>query len=267
MNIQSVTLKNFRSYGDNTQIFDVSNYPMVVITGDNGSGKSSIIEAILFCLYGDTSITKGQREIKNIDLLNDKTSKDSVVTLTFNLNGRTYRVERSLTRKKGAGGNARIYEIASDSDLKAKQAMAPKEVTKSIERLIGMDYDSFTHSVVMTQGEFEALTEAKPAKRKDLFVKMFGLTKYEDYLKEVKNRRTELDREIGDKGILSYQIKMFGADVEKESETMKKLEEEEKEFEEIKSELSETDQNKKKIEEDLNKASGDKKITIIFRKN
>lgn len=256
MNIQTVSLKNFRSYGETEQIFDISNYPMVVIAGDNGSGKSSIIEALLFCLYGDTSITKGKGEMKKSELLNDKTNKDSVVSLTFELNGSIYQVERTLDRKRGTSGHARIIEVGSSSGPKAKQAVAPKEVTKSIESLIGMDYDSFTHSVVMTQGEFEALTEAKPAKRKDLFMKMFGLTKYEDYLKEVKSRQIKLNAEMEN---ISGQIKILEADVEKESEAKKNLEEAEKEFEKIKSEVVETEQNKKKIEEDLNQASADKK--------
>jgi len=256
VNIQTVSLRNFRSYGDTEQVFDVSSYPMVVITGDNGSGKSSIIEAILFCLYGETSITRGKGEMKKSELLNDKTNKDAVVSLTFELNGNIYRVERTLDRKKGTSGYARIFEVGPSSGTRAKQAVAPKEVTKSIESLIGMDYDSFTHSVVMTQGEFEALTEAKPAKRKELFMKMFGLTKYEDYLKEVKNRKTNLNAEMEN---ISGQIKILEADVEKESETRKSLEEAEKEFEKVESEVTKTELNKRRIEEDLNKASGDKK--------
>ncbi|MEX2750311.1 MAG: AAA family ATPase [Candidatus Freyarchaeota archaeon] len=256
MNIQSVSLRNFRSYGDTEQVFDVSNYPMVVITGDNGSGKSSIIEAILFCLFGETSITKGRREMKMSELLNDKTNKDAVVSLTFELNGSIYRVERTLDRKRGTSGHARIIEVSSSSGPKAKQAVAPKEVTKSIESLVGMDYDSFTHSVVMTQGEFEALTEAKPAKRKELFMKMFGLTKYEQYLKEVINRQNKLNAEIEN---ISGQIKILEADVEKESETRERLKEADKEFEKVKSEVEETERNKRRIEEDLNRASEHKK--------
>ncbi len=256
MNIQTVSLKNFRSYGETEQIFDVSNYPMVVITGDNGSGKSSIIEALLFCLYGDTSITKGKGEMKKSELLNDKTNKDSVVSLTFELNGSIYQVERTLDRKRGTSGHARIIEVGSSSGPKAKQAVAPKEVTRSIESLIGMDYDSFTHSVVMTQGEFEALTNAKPADRKKLFMKMFGLTKYEDYLKEVESRRNKLNEELR---YISGRIEELEKEVVKESEIKKNLEEAEKEFEKIKLEVVESEQNKKKVEGDLNKASGDKK--------
>jgi exonuclease SbcC len=258
VNIQTVSLRNFRSYGDTEQVFDVSSYPMVVITGDNGSGKSSIIEAILFCLYGETSITRGsgKGEMKKSELLNDKTNKDAFVSLTFELNGSIYRVERTLDRKKGTSGYARIFEVGSSSGTRAKQAVAPKEVTKSIESLIGIDYDSFTHSVVMTQGEFEALTKSPPADRKKLFMKMFGLTKYEDYLKEVESRINKLNRELGN---ISGRIEELEKEVVKESEIKKNLEEAEKEFEKIKLEVDKSDQNKKKVEGDLSKASEDKK--------
>ncbi|MFB0563387.1 MAG: AAA family ATPase [Candidatus Lokiarchaeia archaeon] len=256
MNIQSVAIKNFRSYGEGEQAFDVSNYPMVVITGDNGSGKSSIIEAVLFCLFGDTSITKGKGEIKKSELLNDKTKSDAVVSLTFELNGRIYKIERTLRRKTGTSGSARILDCTPEVSSRARQARDATEVTKSIEQLIGMDYDSFTHSVIMTQGEFEALTAAKPADRKKLFVKMFGLLRYDDYQKEAKNRKTQLEKEMEN---ISGQIQMLEADVEKESEIENKLTEAKKHLEKVKIEVNETEENKKKIKQDLTKASDDKK--------
>ncbi|HOJ71804.1 MAG TPA: AAA family ATPase [Syntrophorhabdaceae bacterium] len=143
------------------------------IFGDTGAGKSTIIDAITYALFG--KIDRVGNEIKTA--INPKTKKTSV-SFTFKIGGKVYRVSRILTQRKT---EASLYEIDGANIIPI--AEKTKDVNEKISRLIGgFEYDEFTKIIALPQNKFSEFLTAKPADRAALLEKIFGLEIYGDRL-------------------------------------------------------------------------------------
>jgi exonuclease SbcC len=176
-------LENFKKYTSYAIEFEEG---LVGIIGKNGSGKSTIFEAILFALYGELQ-TKGYKEvIRN----SNATTKDAVVVeLDFEFDGFEYRVSREF-RGKALSANAKLYK---NEDLITTGA---KEVTASIINLTKMSKDAFLHTLFASQKELTKLSNSKPEDRKKMIRKLLGLEKIDFIEKELVEKSRQLKREI-----------------------------------------------------------------------
>jgi len=182
MIIQTIELENFKSYGE-TQTIEIADVDALSISGPNGAGKSSLIEALTFALYGRSTATE-RKELGNEALIRDGQDEARVAT-TFEKDGQTYRVERTASRK--GVGKATLTQGAG----KALQAGA-NQVSKMVESIIGMDYETFVSSTIMRQDEMDRITSLRPGERKEVLSKIFGLEIHEKLKKathEKKSRR------------------------------------------------------------------------------
>jgi len=161
MIIKSIKLKDFISH-ENTEL-NFSPYETTVIVGPNGAGKTSIIDAILYALFGEK--VRGD-SIKDL-IRNDKNS--AKVDLIFQENGREYRVIRTREAK---GNDARLMEV--DNYLAMN-----REVTSEVMKIIGMDKDIAMSSIFVRQGEISKLLDDQPKERKNLIGRLVGLDKLE----------------------------------------------------------------------------------------
>ena len=176
-------LENFKKYTSYAIEFEEG---LVGIIGKNGSGKSTIFEAILFALYGELQ-TKGYKEvIRN----SNATTKDAVVVeLDFEFDGFEYRVVREF-RGKALSANAKLYK---NEDLITTGA---KEVTASIINLTKMSKDAFLHTLFASQKELTSLSSLKNEDRKKMIRKLLGLEKIDFIEKELVEKSRQLKREI-----------------------------------------------------------------------
>lgn len=176
-------LENFKKYTYHTLDFQTG---LIGIIGKNGSGKSTIFEAILFALYGELK-TKGYKEvIRNAYA----TTKDAVVVeLDFEFEGIEYRVSREF-RGKALSANAKLYK---NEELITTGA---KEVTTSIVNLTKMSKDAFIHTLFASQKELTSLSSLKNEDRKKMIRKLLGLEKIDFVEKELVEKSRELKREI-----------------------------------------------------------------------
>ncbi|MGB5793902.1 AAA family ATPase [Poseidonibacter sp.] len=177
-------LENFKKYTSYSINFGEG---LVGIIGKNGSGKSTIFEAILFALYGELK-NKGYKEvIRNANA----TTKDAVVVeLDFEFDGIEYRVSREF-RGKALSANAKFYK---NEDLITTGA---KEVTTSIVNLTKMSKDAFIHTLFASQKELTSLSSLKNEDRKKMIRKLLGLEKIDFIEKELIEKSRQLKREIG----------------------------------------------------------------------
>ena len=158
-----LTVEGLRSFRSPAVPIDFTGRDHLAIVGDTGAGKSSILEAITYALYGQATFTaQGNQE-----LMND-TSTHLRVVLRFRVAGETWEVARAL-RRGGQGrvgpASARLCRIGADGET-VELVEQVKPVNERIKDLIGLDSDAFLRTVVLPQGRFaRLLVEDKPTER------------------------------------------------------------------------------------------------------
>ena len=171
MIIERLYMENFKSH-ENTEIdFDTG---ISLIIGENGAGKSSILEAISFALFKQYSSKKIERLIKNNEV-------HMKVELDFIANGRTYRVSRE---RKDSGLRSRLQ--IKDENRYHTLLSKDKEVTNEIQKLLDIDSDLFLNAIYVRQGEISDLIEKSPAEKKQMIGKLLGIDSLEKAWKNMK---------------------------------------------------------------------------------
>lgn len=200
----SVSLKNFLSYGNAPTTFLLERPGTTLIVGEdldnttngygtNGTGKSSIINAITYCLYD-----KPVSNISKDNLVNNVNKKNMEVVVEFTNNaGVKYLVKRTRKTKAGAAGNGvYLYENGKDITLDSVAATNAK-----IEEIIGVPYELFVRIVVFSASHIPFLDlPAKShysANQTDIIEELFGLTELskkaaalKETIKETENKLT-----------------------------------------------------------------------------
>ncbi len=135
----------------------------IAIIGDTGAGKSSILEAITYALYGQTTFAARA----NQELMNDTSTRLRVV-LRFRVSGETWEVTRTLRRsgQRDVGQVQAVLRRVGDDDVTVEQVEQVRRVNERIEDLLGLDSDAFLRTVVLPQGRFaRLLVEDEPRDR------------------------------------------------------------------------------------------------------
>ncbi|HEY7158864.1 MAG TPA: SMC family ATPase [Gemmataceae bacterium] len=177
---QRIKLKGFLCYKDEQHIDFDSNATLWMLSGLNGSGKSSIFDAVTFSLFGHH---RGGAQ-QNQELIN-KDSDGSLVEFDFCLDKRDYRAKRTLKRdtKGGARGTQQLFRFEPGTNGEGK--WTPIEDTGSrdgfnawINNNIGLNYETFTSSVLLEQGKAQKLLDSKPGGRHDVLASIVDLERY-----------------------------------------------------------------------------------------
>ena len=167
-----LTIEGLRSFrtpagqdgaGSRKPTIDFTGRHHVAIIGDTGAGKSSILEAITYALYGQTTFTARA----NQELMND-TSTHLRVVLRFRVSGETWEVTRTLRRsgRRDVGQVRALLRRVGDDDATLEQVEQVRPVNDRIEKLLGLDSDAFLRTVVLPQGRFaRLLVEDEPRDR------------------------------------------------------------------------------------------------------
>lgn len=218
------------------------------IFGPTGSGKSTILDAITFALYG--RVKRAERGTQGIINTNMNTVK---VAFTFELlkggSRKTYRVERTYQRKKGSENSceakvARLIEVTGVGDIPVCDKAS--EVSGCVEELLGLGHDDFTRAVVLPQNSFQEFLLLDNSKKRDMLERIFYLEEYGRQLAEKLNRKlTGLRSRID---VLSGELKGY-ADA-----TAEALEEAGKELEAATAERSRASKEFKLMEARYNEA-------------
>ncbi len=190
MKLKRVTMRGFMRFKDSFDIKFPQNQ-VTLIAGENGAGKTSILDGICVCLYGKTFRTSGKTTsgyLRINDLVNHE-SPNATIRVEFENHGHNYVVTREIT-KHGSEG-----ELFEDGESKARGQRVYDYVKN---RAIGLDWEGFRKSTIILQGEMNSLTQLEPSKRKEAFVTLFGLDKYFDYHKlaqeKAKGKQSDIDK-------------------------------------------------------------------------
>ncbi len=154
-----------------------------VITGRTGAGKSSILDAITFALYGKTTRT----DIQSVKLA-DICRPNGYVRVAFHQGDERWEVTRGFTTKKES-----YLEVSRDGE--AIQGTIPDK-ERTIRDVVGLDYDGFRNSTFVRQEEMKELGAASGSERLAVFQKLFRLEIFEQALERAKERFTTVKGDI-----------------------------------------------------------------------
>lgn len=181
-----IELTNFRSYWQET--IDLAALRVALINGKNGNGKSTLIDAITFPLFG-----KGSDKDCSLDDYVRLGQTDMTNTLTFELDGVVYRVIRS--RGKGSKSGLELQQQVGGEWL-SKSGPTMPETQEAIKKLLRMDYDGFIASAFVVQGEADKFSKQKPSERKATLANILGLDAYSELESKAKERAKAVDIDI-----------------------------------------------------------------------
>ncbi len=162
--IISLSLKNWRSHADSSFAFSRG---VNVLTGIMGAGKSSVMEALCFALFG--SFPQSGRGRIRLEEIAGEAGKETEVKLEFELEENRYSIERKI------GKNSFAHLRKSGALL----CSGPKKVNEEAERLLGVDYELFTRAIYSEQNKTDYLLSLDPGRRKAEIDELLGLDKFE----------------------------------------------------------------------------------------
>jgi exonuclease SbcC len=194
---QRIRLKGFLCYKDEQEISFDSNATLWMLSGANGSGKSSIFDAVTFALFGEHR-GSGRMESKAAVELINKDSDGLSVEFDFRLDSQVYRVRRTLRRTaKGASSSTQqIYRYEPDRGkhdwVAVEGSNYKREFETWINEKIGLTYETFTSSVLLLQGKAEKLLGSRPEERRAVLASIVDLERYERLHEKADAKRREL---------------------------------------------------------------------------
>jgi len=162
-------VKGFTAYRE-AQVLDFEDLDLFAITGPTGSGKSSLLDAVTYALYG-----KAPRVGNRASLLIAQGQPRLAVMLDFAVDGERYRVTRSTGQKTGSATVRLERNVRGEWRSFGDGADRVRDATGLIEDLIGLDYPAFTRSVLLPQGEFQEFLVGDPAERRRILTELLGL--------------------------------------------------------------------------------------------
>ena len=187
-----LSVRNFMCYRDNVPTLDFEGLHVACLCGDNGHGKSALLDAITWALWG---MARGRQH-----QLIHQGQTDMEVTLDFQSREQVYRVIRKHTRRAGARQGATVLEFqaATDDGYRPITANSVRETGAKIVDTIQLDYETFINTAYLQQGKADQFTQNTPSKRKEFLAEALGLSYYERLEERAKARASELRDGIGD---------------------------------------------------------------------
>jgi exonuclease SbcC len=187
-------ISGFLSYRDPVEI-DFTTFDLACISGQNGAGKSSLLDAMIWALFGQAR--------KRDDSLVNLQSKIAEVAFTFEYENNVYRVQRALPRGKTAVLEFQIRESSSvaQPQITANGGWKPltertlRETQARIEQTLRLDYETFINAAFFLQGKADQFTQQTASKRKDVLSTILGLEMWETYKTRTSLKRKALEEE------------------------------------------------------------------------
>ncbi len=177
-----LVVEGFTAFREITEV-DFQDADLFALTGPTGSGKSSVIDAVVFALYG--CVPRLDRKV--VEPIISLGRSEARVILDFTVAGVAYTAVRVVRRTK-SGATTKEARLESGGEVLAGSA---KELTEAVTALLGLTIDHFTTCVVLPQGEFMRLLHAGPSERQDLLISLLELGLYERMARLAKGREQQ----------------------------------------------------------------------------
>lgn len=179
---KKLQIKNFLSYGPETQIIDFLSYNLICLSGKNGHGKSALLDAMTWALWGQARKTSGTS--KADEGLVHLGQKHMLVIFDFEINGIAYRVRREFVKTQSNPFSALDFGIVKEDESFTTLTDKTIKITQTkLEKTIGITYESFINSAFLRQGQANEFSKKSPKERKDILATILQLERFEDLKK------------------------------------------------------------------------------------
>jgi len=185
-------MRNFMCYRDNVPPLLFDGIHTACISGENGNGKSTLIDAMTWALWGRT------RAKSDDDLINSGQT-EMEVEFDFAVGGQPYRIIRkhSKPRRRGRSGQSSLDLLIGTGN--SFKVISGDRITQTQQKIIGilhMDYDTFTNSALLRQGHADEFTIKRPVERKEVLADILGLSFYDDLEGQARELAKQQEAEI-----------------------------------------------------------------------
>jgi len=222
-----LAVRNFMPYRDNVPPLYFDGIHTACISGDNGNGKSALIDAMTWGLWGKT-------RAKSDDDLIHQGQNETEVEFDFTVGGQAYRIIRKHSkpkRREGSGKSLLDFQIASDGGFRSISGDSIAQTQQKIIDTLHMDYPTFINSAFLRQGHADEFTNQPPTKRKEVLGNILGLAFYEELeerakelAKEQETEKSQLDSAIQDIGQELAQKPVYEAELEEAQTGLARIE-------------------------------------------
>ncbi len=178
-------LSGFLSYLDPVDV-DFTTFDVACISGANGAGKSSLLDAITWVLFGEAR--------RRDDALINAHAKTAEVTFDFQYEGDLYRAQRIKTRDKSVV--LEFFVRSAEGNWRALTEKSKAETEKRIEHILRMDYETFINASFFLQGKADSFAQQRPGDRKRILSSILGLEIWETYRNNAVERRKRVEADV-----------------------------------------------------------------------
>ena len=223
---------------------------VTVFVGDNGAGKSSIIDAITFALFGQHTRKSNKSLIK-------RGANQGFTKIRFSVNDKQYEAVRKIDNKGSLAAKLSEIIVNDDNNVDSRIEIAAGErkqfgesMTHEVEKLIGLNFEKLKIASIVQQGELNAIINAKPKEFKELLNAIIGIDKLDVASESMKIINKEFRGKIREAigyddthlEILSHDLEQYQKEIEEAKPEKKRLEEKQEQLQ------SEVDKLRKNIE-------------------
>ena len=202
-------LAGFLSYQDAVDL-DFSGFHLACISGQNGAGKSSLLEAITWALFGEARGRDDEALINKSEAV-----KAAEVIYDFEYESNTYRVQRSKPRGKTT--LLEFFVLSPEAGWRPLTEKSVRETENRLRQTLRLDYDTFINASFFLQGRADQFAQQNPSNRKKVLSSILGLEAWETYRQQTAEKRKLVELDL--RGI---DVQLAEIDIELAQETERK---------------------------------------------
>ena len=186
----------FRSMDESVSFLDAD---LFALTGPTGSGKTSLLDAMCFALYGRVP----RLDARAVEPVISLGAQEARIAFEFSVGGRIFTAARVVRRTKTGATTPEARLEEKIDEVVEVRASGADEMNESVTALLGLSFDQFTKAVLLPQGAFAAFLHDTPAKRQDLLRTLLDLGVYERMreLAQLRKARAEGEAEVLDRDL------------------------------------------------------------------